>query len=210
MGTKTKDWFIVSVNGMDITDDKVSLHITNYKMVSPKILSQKYETKISPLRWITARDYKAGGGVATGVLIMHDGTEFNITYNWMGINTPENHRDRKTYTVQVKGRGIGDYWGKLTKQIIEEEGRPPTGVVFDFVKEIEPWRCLESPIRLFWRGIKYDFYVLMVGYRYRFRHFWNKTLPNETLVRSFRNRLSNYSILWRKRKNPQGEDDECK
>ena len=103
----THFWFIVSLNEMNVNENEVDFHITNYKVVSRDILSKKYKSNISNLRFIAARDYKAGGGVATGTLIMYGGKEFNITYNWMGISTPENLYDRKTYTIQVKGEGIG-------------------------------------------------------------------------------------------------------
>ena len=92
-------WFIVSINSIDAHKGKAEMHITNYKVVPKEVLEKKYDSEISDLRWITTRDYTAGGGIASGTMIMQDGREFTITYNWMGLSVPENFRAHKTYTI---------------------------------------------------------------------------------------------------------------
>lgn len=192
------NWFIVSITTMDVHEDKAEMYITNYKVVPKEVLSKKYDSEISDLRWIETRDYKAAGGPASGTMIMHDGREFTIAYNWMGLSTVENFRAHKTYTIQIRGEGIEEYMKKYIKQIVDDEGRRETGIVFDFVKDIEPWRCLERPSRTFWRGIRQDFSALITGYRYRFKHYWRGTLPNESYVRSLG--MKTYSFLLRRLK----------
>ncbi len=197
------EWFIVSINTMDVREDKAEMHITNYKVVPKEVLAQKYASEISDLRWIITKNYKAGGGIASGTMVMHGGKIFTITYNWGGVSTPENYHARKTYTIQVRGEGIKEYMEKYIQQIIKDEGRPKTGIVFDFVKDLEPWRCLERPLLTFYHGIKYDLRILMQGYSYRFKHFRRSTLPNEKFVRSLRMKRYSFLLSRMKRKQPQ-------
>ena len=194
------EWFIVSITTMDVHEDKAEMHITNYKIVPKELLSKRYDSEISDLRWIKTKNYKAGGGVASGTMILHDGKIFTIAYNWMGVSTPENYHAKKTYTIQIRGEGIKEYMENYIKRIIKDEGRPETGIVFDFVKDLEPWRCLEHPLLTFYHGIKYDLNALLQGFSYRFKHFWRGTLPNESFVRSLRMRTYSFLLSRIKRK----------
>jgi hypothetical protein len=192
---------------MDVREGKADMHITNYKVVPKELLVKRFDSEISDLRWIETKDYTAGGGQASGTMIMSDGKEFIITYNWKGVSQPENFRAHKTYTILVKGEGIEEYMKKYIKQIIADEGKPETGIVFDFAKEIEPWRCLEHPFRTFWRGIRNDFNTLIWGYSYRFKHYWRGTLPNESYVRSLGMKTYSFVIARMKRKQSAKEGE---
>lgn len=189
---------------MDIHKDYAEFHITDYKVVSKEILCKKYDSKISDLRWIKSQGYKAGGGPTTGTLIMADGAEFQITYNWLGRNIRESPHDVETYTISIKGAGhkdINAYMKKYIEDIIAYEGKKATGILFNYTKEIEPWRCLESRWGLFCRGIKNDILCLLSQYQIRLRCFWKDFIPDEDLIRSKRLRSYMGNILFRKRKN---------